>query len=94
MTCKDCLYSPICKVHADFGVTDVPYDENDTCEMFKNKADLVEVKHGEWITPTKIKSMTIAVPHCSVCGLVPCDKGLYCPNCGEKMDLKEGAEND
>lgn len=43
MTCKDCLYSPICNVYASFGVTDVPYDENDTCEMFKNKTDYVEV---------------------------------------------------
>ena len=54
--------------------------------------DVVEVKHGEWITPTKIKSMTIPVPHCSLCGNVPCDKALYCPYCGAKMDLKEGAE--
>lgn len=54
--------------------------------------DVVEVKHGEWITPTKIKSMTIPVPHCSLCGNVPCDKSLYCPYCGAKMDLKEGAE--
>lgn len=43
MTCKDCVYSPICKVYADFGVTDVPYNEDDTCEMFKSKSDLVEV---------------------------------------------------
>lgn len=65
-------------------------------------ADVVEVKHGEWITPTKIKSMNIAVPHCSLCGNVPCDKAFYCPYCGAKMDgatdtnvggkLKEGAE--
>lgn len=43
MTCKDCIYSPLCKVYADFGVTDVPYDKNDTCEMFKSKSDFVEV---------------------------------------------------
>ena len=43
MACKDCVYSPICKVYADFGVTDVPYDKNDTCEMFKSKSDFVEV---------------------------------------------------
>lgn len=43
MTCKDCVYSPICKVYADFGVTDVPYDENDVCKLFRSKIDLVEV---------------------------------------------------
>lgn len=60
----------------------------------ESAADVVEVKHGEWITPTRIKRMTIAVPHCSLCGNVPCDKGFYCPWCGAKMDLKEGITND
>lgn len=43
MICKDCIYSPICKLYADFGVTDVPYDENDICKLFKSKIDFVEV---------------------------------------------------
>lgn len=43
MTCKDCIYSPICKVYSGFGVTDIPYDEGDTCEIFKNKTNFVEV---------------------------------------------------
>ena len=52
-------------------------------------ADVVEVKHGEWIRPTIIHGMTIAgLLHCSVCGEVPCDEGKYCPNCGAKMDGK------
>lgn len=42
-TCKNCIYSPICKLYADFGLTDLPYIENDTCKMFKNKSDVVEV---------------------------------------------------
>ena len=57
-------------------------------------ADVVEVKHGEWIRPTIIHGMTIAgLPHCSVCGEVPCDEGKYCPNCGAKMDEKKN-DND
>lgn len=43
MTCKDCVYSPICKLYAGFGVTDVPYDENDICKLFRSKIDFVEV---------------------------------------------------
>jgi hypothetical protein len=43
MTCKDCVYSPICKLYADFGVTDVPYEENDICKLFRSKIDFVEV---------------------------------------------------
>ena len=50
-------------------------------------ADVVEVKHGEWIRPTTIHGMTIpGLPHCSVCGEIPCDEGKYCPNCGAKTD--------
>ena len=49
-------------------------------------ADVVEVKRGEWIRPTTVGGMTIAgLPHCSVCGVVPCDEGKYCPNCGADM---------
>ena len=49
-------------------------------------ADVVEVKHGEWIRPTKLADMMHDIPHCSLCGEVPCDEGKYCPNCGAKMD--------
>ena len=42
-TCKDCLYSTICKTYASFGVTDLPYNDETICELFKNKADVVEV---------------------------------------------------
>ena len=49
-------------------------------------ADVVEVKHGKWIRPTKIADMMHDIPHCSLCGEVPCDEGKYCPYCGAKMD--------
>ena len=82
MTCKDCLHLRVCKA------CEIERPE-EICNHFKNKEDFQEVKHGEWITPTKIKGMNIAVPHCSLCGNVPCDKALYCPYCGAKMDGKE-----
>ena len=54
-------------------------------------ADVVEVRHGEWIKEEDY------LYKCSLCGDKaflrlggnPCN---YCPNCGAKMDLKEGAE--
>lgn len=49
-------------------------------------ADVVEVVHGSWIKPTMIDGRTFDIPHCSVCGEVPCDTKNYCPNCGAKMD--------
>ena len=81
MTCRDCICYDILCQHT------LQDDELKMCESFKNKADFVEVKHGEWIRPTIIHGMTIAgLLHCSVCGEVPCDEGKYCPNCGAKMD--------
>lgn len=67
------------------------------------EVDVVEVKHGRWIEREESlsqKSETIA--QCSVCGegwlvesafpFESCVSRLkHCPNCGAKMDLKEGA---
>lgn len=69
------------------------------------KADVVEAKHGEWIVLAKFADKSICT-ECSVCGeeytykmgrigdfVHSCyAKYNYCPNCGAKMDLKEGAE--
>ena len=55
-------------------------------------ADVVEIRHGRWIKPTKINGRNFAIPHCSVCEGVPCgvdENTLYCPNCGAIMDGKE-----
>ena len=38
MTCKDCIYRAMCYKHEHFG-----RDDEETCEMFKNKADFAEV---------------------------------------------------
>lgn len=54
-------------------------------------ADVVDVKHGEWI-----KATPCSQEYCNQCGLTP--KTIfgilpnYCPNCGAKMDKKVGAE--
>lgn len=42
-TCNECLYQPICNTYASFGVTDLPASDTSPCELFKNKADVVEV---------------------------------------------------
>ena len=48
-------------------------------------ADVVEVKHGEWIKPTPCSQ-----EYCNQCGLTPkMVFGIlpnYCPHCGAKMD--------
>ena len=54
--------------------------------------DVEKVKHGEWIKDNNF-SQIVNKYKCSLCGVE--DIVLhhnYCPNCGAKMDLKEGAE--
>ncbi len=80
--CPDCIHQYCCKYDRFFGVDMV---EN-KCNYFKNKADVAEVKHGEWVDINKTLM-------CSVCGIIRAKvtTGLYnyCPNCGAKMDKKE-----
>ena len=70
----------------------------------KSAAEVVEVRHGEWVqndlsvwadSPTD--GFPVAV--CSVCGMKFCDiinnmdyMFNHCPHCGAKMDGKDGAE--
>lgn len=47
------------------------------------------VKHGRWIFPTVIGGRGWQIPHCSVCGGVPCgtdEHTKYCSHCGARMD--------
>lgn len=61
-------------------------------------ADVVEVRHGKWLTweeqfldrkPTKKNNLGV---FCNNCHSHADNMTDYCPNCGAKMDLKEGAE--
>lgn len=53
------------------------------------EADVVKVKHGEWI-----KATPYSQEYCNQCGLTPKTifgwLPLYCPHCGAKMNKKEG----
>ena len=84
-TCKDCVHYDAC--------TDwIPPREllqaikPEGCNKFKNKADFVEVKHGKWT------SIGLKNPQCSLCHKYNYEESRFCPNCGTKMDLEEGAE--
>lgn len=43
VTCNDCIHKELCDVYSRAGVTDIPADDISICELFKNKADVVEV---------------------------------------------------
>lgn len=46
MTCKDCVHYEVCGYHiteeTDMTINECPHE-------FKNKADVEEVRHGEWV---------------------------------------------
>ncbi len=84
--CKDCVYYEVCPLGL------MIKGKTGTCLKFKNKADYVEVKHGEW-KERKIIIMDneITAVRCTACNLTSNSESLYCPNCGAKMD--GGADN-
>lgn len=81
-SCKDCIHSGVC----------VLCQLNETCLAFKNKADVVEVRHGEWRESDTIDDGWRQY-RCNECGWTTgcyykeiCDLPRYCQNCGAKMD--------
>lgn len=88
-TCEDCVHYDICIFH-------LKGNENKDCVHFKNKADVVEVRHGDWL-PIVIQEGYFDPPYCDTCKCSMCGYGIdvsetvynYCPNCGAKMDGKE-----
>lgn len=92
MTCKDCVHYEKCKpLRLDFANSVIP---NHTCQHFKNKADFVEVKRGEWIVDRDCTSVTYRCPICKfeLTLADPEEKLEYkgCPMCLSM--LKEGVE--
>ncbi len=92
MTCKDCVHRKVCVHKADY-----KFDVSEYCPNFKNKADFVEVKHGEWFevqqTGRNNRHIKYTTKKCSVCGYWNGRrKTNFCPYCGADM-RKEGADN-
>lgn len=78
------------------------YDYKDLDEVLDDvpTADVVEVRHGEWIVITEERDTIFGkakLQHkeCSVCGypMGVCGS-IYCGNCGAKMDGERREEND
>ena len=91
MTCKDCVHYEVCKIWCR--EANIPMSTD--CDFFKNKADFVEVKRGEWV---RQKGRPEAI--CSGCGREVVYQIIdnkwrfenFCPYCGADM-RKEGADN-
>lgn len=85
-TCRDCFHYDVCDYHitemTQMTVNECPY-------KFVNKADVVEVRRGEWL-PQKLCGEDIV--DCSECKTIGSPQWKWCPVCGAKMDGKDGAE--
>lgn len=94
-----CTYSVKCSNSA-CNVIPLTYEcseETQAISDWNKRADADDVKHGEWCL---LKNCANEGVYCSVCNKKVYKtnyanqkiKSPYCPNCGAKMDLKEGAE--
>lgn len=54
-------------------------------------ADVAPVMHGRWIMHADELGLTC---ECSVCHIETMCDGNYCPNCGARMDIQDGGDND
>ena len=85
--CYDCIHEEICDMPI---ITDGRKNASN-CKKFKNKADFVEVVHGEWFLLDECANEGV---YCSQCYKKVYKteyanqklKSPYCPNCGSKMD--------
>lgn len=95
MTCKDCVHYEVCYCGGYCIWSNIEQTEEDHCPYIKNKADFVEVKHGEWRN-VYMSSPSSFVGTCSECkrssDMPPPEQARYCPRCGADM-RKEGADN-
>ena len=87
VTCEDCIHYAICTFH-------IKGDENKKCVHFKNKADVVEVRHAQFEWGYQNGQYGIWCTDCGA-GWVDSENAEwiaqehnYCPSCGAKMDGK------
>lgn len=94
MTCKDCIHNEVC--YRREVCNDIEeHIRKLGCMDFIARADVQEIKHGEWKLCYEDWRMQIAGDECSACGFQHYGTCIshyhYCPNCGAKMD---GGKND
>ena len=88
-SCNECIHNGVCGLQERCFDIELQLKEFG-CDDFKPTADVVEVRHGEWLPYPSDAYMK-----CSICGMeyhksrMP-DVVGYCPNpnCGAKMDGK------
>lgn len=94
-TCKNCFHYKVC---GSFGFVLDPLRGGLVCDDFVNAADVVEVRHGEWLD-APYTYFGAKRYECSQCQQDEFwrkryieIKENYCPKCGAKMDGERRAE--
>lgn len=74
INCAECYHRNVCAYRHQY------HDMIVACKHWQPKADVVEVKHGEWVTQNHSHT-------CSLCDwyYYGSNKMSYCPHCGAKM---------
>ena len=93
MTCSDCAHYDLCKYNTYqqahyFGKDEEIYitiDNNTPCKFFKDKADFVEVKRGEWNLEVRSFYMDTWDESPELCVYILAS----CSNCGKEHSPKE-----
>ena len=89
MTCKDCIHNEVCHMREIYNDIE-EHIKKLGCIDFIARADVQEIKHGEWKLCYEDWRMQIAGDECSACGFQHYGTCIshyhYCPNCGAKMD--------
>ena len=89
MTCKDCIHNEVCHMREIYNNIEEQIKELG-CMDFIARADVQEIKRGEWKLCYEDWRMQIAGDECSACGFQHYGTCIshyhYCPNCGAKMD--------
>ena len=95
MACKECIHDGVCHIQEmSTGLELEEYIREFGCEDFKNKADFVEVKHGEWLMCLSDDPWRKGYHgRCSECGAFYTyninKMPRRCDNCDAKMDGRD-----
>lgn len=95
MTCKGCVHYEVCLPNSQaYGHKLKP------CTKYKNKADFVEVRCGEWIVEEELKTPLSKAYirkektyNCPYCKKRFRQRMKFCGECGAKMDGERRADN-
>lgn len=95
---RENLLEQLEKIPAYFDSGDTRYGIEIAIDQTKKQptADVVEVKHGKWEKFDQECEVEYVCSKCNFCIIEADPKQdcafTYCPNCGAKLDAKDGAE--